>query len=344
MGLSGGVSGFFPGLSVGRAAKAPGASAAAGAAKVPSHNVAHSFLLLAGVGAAASVSAFLILGLAGVALVAIVLVTLASIAPRFPAETLMRLYSARIVPPDDSQLSSLVDVLAWRAGLLRRPDLYLIPSMTLNAFAAGSPSRPAIAISEGLVRQLSLRELAGVLAHETSHIRNGDLGIMGLADVAARILQALAYLALAMGAYNGVAYMTGRPLISWLAIAVLYAMPAALNLLQLALSRAREYEADRLAAALTGDPAGLASALRRVETYTGHFWEDLTPPVPGRRVPQPSLLRTHPPSEQRVARLGDLVQAPSADRLMIVERPMVSLVGMGPAALRPRYRWPGLWY
>lgn len=344
MGLSGGVSSFFPGLALGRAAKVLDASTTAGAANLSSHNVAHSLLLLAGVGAAAGFSAYLIAGLSGVALVAIILVTLASIAPRLPAEALMRLYSARIVPPDDSQLSSLVDVLAWRAGLLRRPDLYLIPSLTLNAFAAGSPSRPAIAISEGLVRQLTLRELAGVLAHETSHIRNGDLWIMGLADVAARILQILAYLALAMAAYNGLAYMTGRPLVSWLAIAVLYSMPAALNLLQLTLSRAREYEADRLAAALTGDPAGLASALRRVETYTGHFWEDLTPPVPARRVPQPSILRTHPPSEQRVARLRDLVQAPSADRLMIVERPMVSLVGMGPAALRPRYRWPGLWY
>ncbi|MBY0224685.1 MAG: M48 family metalloprotease [Hyphomicrobium sp.] len=309
-----------------------------------SHNVAHSLTILIGLGFAAGLSAYLIAGLAGIVTVAIVLVALTLAAPRVPAETLMRLYSARLVPLDDSQLSSLVDVLAWRAGLVQRPDLYLIPSMTLHAFAAGTPARPAIAISEGLVRRLSLRELAGVLAHETSHIRNGDLWIMGLADLATRVLHGLAYLAIALAAYNAVAYLRGFEQIAWTAIAILYLTPAAINLLQLALSRAREYEADRLAAALTGDPVGLASALRRVETYTGHFWEDLTPPVPARRVPQPSLLRTHPPADQRVARLLDPTHLPAADPLVITERPMVSLVGMGPASLRPRYRWLGLWY
>ncbi|MGA7115966.1 MAG: zinc metalloprotease HtpX [Hyphomicrobium sp.] len=309
-----------------------------------SHNVAHSLTILIGLGIAAGLSAYLLAGIVGIVTVAIILVALTLAAPRVPAETLMRLYSARLVPLDDSQLSSLVDVLAWRAGLVQRPDLYLIPSMTLHAFAAGTPTRPAIAISEGLVRQLSLRELAGVLAHETSHIRNGDLWIMGLADLATRVLHGLAYLALALAAYNGIAYLRGFEPIAWTAIAILYLTPAAINLLQLALSRAREYEADRLAAALTGDPVGLASALRRVETYTGHFWEDLTLPVPARRVPQPSLLRTHPPADQRVARLLDLAHLPSVDPLVIIEKPMVSLVGMGPASLRPRYRWLGLWY
>jgi heat shock protein HtpX len=309
-----------------------------------SHNVAHSLTILIGLGIAAGLSAYLLAGLVGIVTVAIILVALTLAAPRVPAETLMRLYSARLVPLDDSQLSSLVDVLAWRAGLVQRPDLYLIPSMTLHAFAAGTPAHPAIAISEGLVRQLSLRELAGVLAHETSHIRNGDLWIMGLADLATRVLHGLAYLAIALAAYNGIAYIRGFEPIAWTAIAILYLTPAAINLLQLALSRAREYEADRLAAALTGDPVGLASALRRVETYTGHFWEDLTLPVPARRVPQPSLLRTHPPADQRVARLLDLAHLPSVDPLVIIEKPMVSLVGMGPASLRPRYRWLGLWY
>jgi heat shock protein HtpX len=309
-----------------------------------SHNIAHSLMILMGLGIAAGLSAYLLAGVAGILTVALVLVAIALAAPRVPAETLMRLYSARLVPADDSQLSSLVDVLAWRAGLAHRPDLYLIPSMTLHAFAAGTPARPAIAISEGLVRQLSLRELAGVIAHETSHIRNGDLWIMSLADLAARVLHGLAALALVLVAYNGIAYALGWEKISWTAIAILYLTPAALNLLQLALSRSREYEADRLAAALTGDPMGLASALRRVETYTGHFWEDLKPPVPARRVPQPSLLRTHPPADQRVARLLDLARLPVSEPLVITERPMVSLVGMGPASMQPRYRWLGLWY
>lgn len=309
-------------------------------------NLTHSFALLAGMGLAAGLGAYLIAGLAGILCVAFVVIGLAAAAPNVPAETLMRLYSARLLPPDDGQLSSLMDVLAWRAGLLQRPDLYVIPSLTLNAFAAGTPARPAIAITEGLVRSLSIRELAGVLAHEISHIRNGDLWIMGLADLAARVLHALAYLALTLAAYNAIAWLAGAPMLSWTAIAILYLTPAALNLVQLALSRAREYEADRLAAALTGDPMSLASALNRVDSTTGHFWEDLTPPVPARRMPQPSLLRTHPPAADRIKRmLMDAQTSVSATKpLVIVERPMLSLVGAGPASLRPRYRWLGLWY
>ncbi|HRN84165.1 MAG TPA: M48 family metalloprotease, partial [Hyphomicrobium sp.] len=120
------------------------------------------------------------------------------------------------------------------------------------------------------------------------------------------------------------------------------------SLLQLGLSRAREFQADADAAALTGDPQALASALRRLETYTGHFWEDLMFPVPGRRVPHPSLLRSHPETEDRIQRLLALKTASSGSAwhapLVIVEQPMVSLVGYGPGDMRPRYRWPGLWF
>jgi heat shock protein HtpX len=310
----------------------------------PTHNLSQSLTLLASLGTVAGISAYLLAGVTGVAAVAVLVIAVAVSAPHLSAETLMRFYTARLVPADDSQLSSLVDVLAWRAGLTHRPDLYLIPSLTLNAFAAGTAEKPAIAVSEGLVRRLTLRELAGVLAHEMSHIRNGDLWIMGLADVAARVVQSFSYCAFVLAVFNAIAYVRGGEMVSWVAIALMYLTPAIINVIQLALSRAREFEADRLAAAITGDPLALASALRRVETYTGHFWEDLTPPVPARRVPQPSLLRTHPPADQRVARLVALGGTASPDPLVIVERPMMSLVGMGPASLRPRYRWSGLWY
>jgi heat shock protein HtpX len=302
--------------------------------------------LLMSLGLASGLSAYLVAGLAGTLAIAALVVAMALAAPLIPAETIMRLYSAQQLPADNSQISSLVDVLAWRAGLLRRPDLYIIPSLTLNAFAAGTPARPAIAISEGLIRQLSLRELAGVLAHEMGHIRNGDLWIMSLADIATRVLHVLSCMALCLAAYNAFAWFTGGTQVSWIGIALLYLTPAAMNLMQLALSRSREYEADRLAATLTGDAPALVSALERVERYTGRFWEDLTPPFPARRVPQPSLLRTHPPAAKRLARLRLFAEnrSPAVDPLVIVERPMMSLVGMGPAAMRPRYRWPGLWY
>lgn len=94
------------------------------------------------------------------------------------------------------------------------------------------------------------------------------------------------------------------------ALLVMIAAPSLSALAQLALSRNREYEADRTAAELTGDPIGLAAALERLELSQGRFWEQLM--LPGRRLPDPSLLRTHPPTEQRIARLLELVPTPEA--------------------------------
>jgi heat shock protein HtpX len=216
--------------------------------------------------------------------------------------------------------------------------------MTLNAFATGTPRNSAIALTEGLLRRLTLRETAGVLAHEMSHIRNNDLQVMGLADIVTRFLQLMSYAALALAIMNVFALLTHGETVSWLAIALLYLAPALSSLLQLALSRTREFDADLEAAGLTGDPLGLASALRRLETYTGHFWEDLMFPVPARRVPQPSLLRSHPNTQERVNRLLGLDGKTQLEPLVIVEQPMMTLVGYGPGEMRPRYRWPGLWY
>jgi len=323
----------------------PGASVLAGQ---PTSNLRHGVLLLAGFVALVALPTVILWGLPGAAAVIVLLAGVCTLALRMPPEAIMRLYQATRVAPDESQLSSIVDVLAWRAGLSRRPDLYVVPSLTLNAFAAGSRTHSAITVTEGLLRRLSLAETAGVIAHEIAHIRNNDLAVMGLADIITRVLQLLSYLALGLAIYNVVAMLRSEDTISWWAVLLLYLAPALSSLLQLGLSRAREFEADADAAALTGDPASLASALRRLETYTGHFWEDLMFPVPARRVPIPSLLRSHPETEERINRLqalhGSQTAAPFHEPLVIVEQPMVSLVGYGPGDMRPRYRWPGLWF
>lgn len=309
-------------------------------------NFLQSVILLAGIGLLLVTAVAIVWGVIGAVFTAIVLGGLFVLAPRVPPEAVMRLYRATLVPPHtDSQLSSLVDVLAHRANLPARPKLYVIPSMTMNAFATGSPGHSAIGLTEGLLRRLSLREISGVLAHEISHVRNNDLEVMALADVMTRFLQMLAYVALILAVLNLFAMLTGEQVVSWWTILLLYSAPAISSLLQLGLSRAREFDADREAAALTGDPMGLASALRRLETYTGRFWEDFMFPVPGRRVPHPSVLRTHPTNDERIDRLLSLQgQPPQYERIVIVEQPMVSLAGMGPGQMRPRYRWPGLWY
>lgn len=308
-------------------------------------NLYQTGALLAGIGGILAVCSYIVWGPIGPILTLILIGAFYTLAPMVPPETIMRLYRGRLVPQGDaSQLASLIDVLAFRAELPKRPALYIIPSMTLNAFAAGTPDRAAIAITEGLLRQLSLRETAGVVAHEISHIRNQDLAVMGLADWMTRFLQLLSYLAVVLAALNIFAAMGHEQFVSWWAIGILYFAPALSSLLQLALSRTREFDADREGAGLTGDPMGLASALRRLDSGTGRFWEDLSFPVPARRVPQPSLLRSHPTSEDRITRLLSLDTREQLEPIVIREQPMFSLVGVGPIEMRPRYRWPGLWF
>jgi heat shock protein HtpX len=142
-----------------------------------------------------------------------------------------------------------------------------------------------------------------------------------------------------------VGWASGEQVLSWGAILLLYFAPALSTLLQYALSRTREFDADLEGAMLTGDPIGLAQALRRLDHYTGRFWEDMTPPVPARRIPVPSILRTHPPTKQRIDRLLALsAMRPAGEPpLMVAEAPLISLAGWGPVELRPRYRWPGIW-
>jgi heat shock protein HtpX len=308
-------------------------------------NDLHSALLVGGIGFVTAFSVWLIWSWTGVLVTLVLVAALYAFAPRLPPEMMMRIYRAQ--PLDQGhggQIVYIVEEIARRAQLPAAPVIYVIPSMTLNAFAAGTREKAVIGITEGLLRRLSLRELAGVLAHEISHIRNNDLSVMSLADVMTRFTQLLSYLAIFLTIFNLPAMLLGDSDVPLLALALLYLAPTIGSLLQLGLSRTREYDADLEGAELTGDPHALASALDKLERYQGHFWEDLMLPVPGRRIPQPSLLRSHPPTEQRVARLLALENHELAPPIEVVEEPMVSLVGMGPGSMQPRYRFPGVWF
>lgn len=225
----------------------------------------------------------------------------------------MSLYRGRLLTPYQApELYRLLTELARRAGLAQVPRLYYVPSRAMNAFATGSRQDSSVAVSDGLLRGLAPRELAGVLAHEVSHIANGDLQVMAFADMLSRIAsllslagQMLLILSLPLTVAAGMA-------MPWLAIVVLLFAPTLSALVQLALSRNREYDADLGAAQLTGDPAGLASALDKLERVQGHLWERIF--LPDRRVPDPSLLRTHPQTGERVARLMDLAARPPSRR------------------------------
>ena len=290
----------------------------------------------------------------GLLLAATSLASMLLLGPRAAPETVMRSYAAEpIVAAHGRTLLAMVAELAVRAGLGQPPVIHVIPSPTLNAFAVGTAANSAIALTEGLVRRLDMRELAGVLAHEISHIRNGDLWIMGLADGVTRMARILSLSALALMALNLVSLVTGEPGMSWLGLLLLYLTPFGSSLLQQALSRTREFDADLDGVTLTGDATGLVSALAKIDPDRNRPWEDLVFGM--RRVAQPSLLRSHPTTDERLTRLREVAaarsEAPPVPRpwppLVVVDGPLITSgrAGTGPNTQRPRTRWwAGVWY
>jgi heat shock protein HtpX len=160
-----------------------------------------------------------------------------------------------------------------------------------------------------------------------------------------RFTQILSYLALILAVLNLPAMLLGDSDIPFSALVLLYLAPTISSLLQLGLSRTREFDADLEGATLTGDPAGLASALDKLERYQGRFWEDLMFPVPGRRIPQPSLLRSHPPTADRIARLLALENRALPPPIETSDdEPSPAVAAFAGRSLEPRYRFPGVWF
>ncbi len=303
-------------------------------------NVAQTFALVGGIGAITAVSAYTLLGPAGIVWGLLLVGFFALIGPRVAPEAIMRMFKARPLDPfRGGDLYRLVRELSGRAGLAAVPRLYVIPSPTLNAFAVGAPSRYSLAVTEGLIRRLDARELAGVLAHEIAHVRNNDIWVMSLADILSRFTRGMSFAALFIFFLSLPAALIGGSSMPWTAIALLYFAPALSSLLQLALSRSREYDADLGAAALTGDPEGIALALAKLERYQGRLWEDIL--MPGRRIPLPSVLRTHPETPERIARLMALRKSEAAPLFASAPR---HAAGFGPLPDEPRYHWTGLWF
>ncbi|HKJ75778.1 MAG TPA: zinc metalloprotease HtpX, partial [Gammaproteobacteria bacterium] len=226
-------------------------------------------------------------------------VLLLVVAPRIPPAWLLRLYGARpLAPYQAPQLHAILATLSRRAGVAV-PALYYLPSRLMNAFSVGGGREAALTVSDGLLRGLGRRELAAVMAHELSHIRHNDTRVMGLADAVSRLTHVLSLLGQLLVLINLPLIVLGRAPFPWLGVLLLVLAPLLSALLQLALSRTREFDADLGAARITEDPAALASALTKLEQQERH-WSRLL--LPGQRNPSPSLLRTHPRTEERVER------------------------------------------
>lgn len=197
------------------------------------------------------------------------------------------------------------------------PRLYISPSPQPNAFATGrNPSHSAIAVTEGLLSQCPENEVRGVLAHEMAHIRNRDVLIGSVAAAVATAISFLANMALFAGMFGGGSDDDDGPSGASLLLMAILA-PMAAGLLQMALSRSREFEADRIGAQIGGDPLALAAALRRLDTLSQRNPMDIAPsqasawivnPLTGSRKDFSKLFMTHPPMDERIARLEAMAQ------------------------------------
>jgi heat shock protein HtpX len=296
-------------------------------------NTLHTLVLMAVAALIMGVLAYSLFGVVGLIGAAIFgafgIASLGRVSPKM----VLGLYKARPLEPHEApQLHEMVAELARRAELPSIPKLHYVPTPLPNAFAVGRKEDSAIAVTDGLLRLMNLRQIQGILAHETAHIMNGDLKVMGMADVMNRITGTLSW-----------AGMIGVPLVfgaginaPLLGLGLMIFAPMIGGLVQLGISRAREYDADLDGATLTGDPEGLASALRLLEEkMSGKVGNIL---LPGSRMPQPSLMRSHPKTEHRIARLNAL-KLDQNDQVVIrpaTERATTSIV---PNVGQPRIRW-----
>jgi len=227
---------------------------------------------------------------------------------------------ARPVSKEEApELYRTVENAAIAAGLAKTPDIFIIDDQAPNAFAAGrTPEKAYVAATTGILALLDRRELEGVMAHEIAHVRNRDVRLMTLAAVMVGVISMIADMLLWATVFGGGRNSNNQnPIGAIIAIAAIILAPIGGALLQMALSRRREYLADATAAELTGDPEGLARALyklavdrhplQHVNRATAHLWiESPLRDHHGLRSSIGGLFDTHPPLQERIDRLQEM--------------------------------------
>jgi heat shock protein HtpX len=230
----------------------------------------------------------------------------------FSDKIVLAMYRARpIEEQENPQLYQIVRELTASANL-PMPRVYMIPQETPNAFATGrNPEHAVVAVTEGIMRILTPTELRGVLAHELGHVRNRDILISSIAATLAGVIMILASMmrwAAIFGGFRGSDDDDRGGIVGLILTAIL--APIAATLIQLAISRSREYLADETGARLAHNPEGLARALEKLETASERIPMDASPstahmfivnPLSGRALA--GLFSTHPPTEERIRRL-----------------------------------------
>ena len=233
----------------------------------------------------------------------------------FSDKMVLKMYNAREVDETSApRFYAMVRELAQRAQI-PMPKVYLIDEAAPNAFATGrSPDHAAVAATTGIVNVLTDRELRGVMAHELAHVKHRDILISTVSATMAGAISMLANFAMFFGGRDS----EGRPSNPIAGIAVAILAPLAASVIQMAISRAREFEADRGGAEISGDPAALASALDKIHRYAQGIplhAAEAHPETAQMMIMNPlsggglrGLFSTHPATEERVARLMEMAR------------------------------------
>jgi heat shock protein HtpX len=233
----------------------------------------------------------------------------------FSAEAVLRMYNAQEVTANDRQFSSfynMVKELAHNAGL-PMPKVYVINEAQPNAFATGrNPENAAVAATTGIMQILTERELRGVMAHELAHVKHRDTLISTISATIAGAISSIGSFGMLFAGGNR--ERGGHPVV---AILILILAPIAAMLIQMAISRAREFEADKGGADISQDPASLAAALKKIHNYAHQIpmeTAEMHPETAQMMIINPlsasgmqGLFSTHPQTEERIARLLAMV-------------------------------------
>jgi heat shock protein HtpX len=229
------------------------------------------------------------------------------------SKMVLRAYGAQIVGPSEApELYAMVDRLRQRAGL-PMPTVAIAPQDQPNAFATGrNPSNAVVCVTEGILRLVSKDELEGVIAHELAHIKNRDMLLQTIAATMAGAISSIAQ----FGMFFGGGYSDDEDGSPAAGIAMMILGPIAAMLIQFAISRQREFKADAVGAEISGRPLSLANALRKLEMGAHRIPMHVSPSVAPLAQVNPlaafdgrglmRLFSTHPPTEERVARLQAL--------------------------------------
>jgi heat shock protein HtpX len=232
----------------------------------------------------------------------------------FSDKIVLRMYGAKAVEPKDApKLYRILQDLTLRAQM-PMPKVYVIPQEAPNAFATGRDERhAAVAVTEGIVEMLNEAELRGVLAHELSHIKNRDILIATIAATMAGAISMLANIAqwgLIFGGRSSDHREGSNPIV---ALAMIILAPLAALLVQMAISRSREFRADATGAVISGNPLGLAEALRKLQRGVERIPMQANPATAHMFIVSPltggglmTLFSTHPPLEERIRRLEEM--------------------------------------